>query len=497
MRVRAQQRVQGRFVSTCGLRKIVCALGSRYELLVIDGSGHPVSHLTEWYQQRKQPGADSTRRTYLNFLLPFMGYLLQREAAWNQPPEMIRTLVKEFLRDEVACQVARDQDLDGYRVRLTGKSPLSQSSLRVLFAALRDFYAVMADAGLYAYDNPMRSELLSKWKREHLKHVANAGAPDHAGIRSETWARTNTIPTAFFRQKRGEPWKPQLALEPALVLQRVRSAIDTMIAHAPTQRDRVILLLLNHTGARLSEILGMTAGGYRKIQHAYKAMVTNKGSLGREEKLIVFTSTIEHALVQYIRTERAKHDPQGRKRMDQLADHEPLFLTRRGTPYQRTSFYYHWRIWLAAVPPDDYADMLGPVAFSPHDIRHSYVTWILRQMKQKYEKQPAKLMSLQSALQLRMGWRSPLMIRCYDHSESEREKLEQYDVFLEELEQETEEHNRQPAALLPSDDDSVQVMAETYPPSLAPLASSSSSTTRGELVPPIHRDLSDLAFWKD
>jgi hypothetical protein len=102
---------------------------------------------------------------------------MSRDAAWNQEPGTIRTLVKEFLRGEVACQVASDQDLDGYRVQLTGNSPLSQSSLRVLFAALRDFYAVMTEAGLYAYDNPMRSDLLSKWKRERMRQIANAGAP--------------------------------------------------------------------------------------------------------------------------------------------------------------------------------------------------------------------------------------------------------------------------------------------------------------------------------
>ena len=116
-----------------------------------------------------------------------------------------------------------------------------------------------------------------------------------------------------------------------MVLQRLGDAVTYMIGHARTQRDRVILMLLNYTGARLSEILGLTAGGYRKAKHACRAKVTDKGSCGREEKTIYFTPAIERALIQYIRTERARHDPRGRKRIDQLADNEPLFLTRRGT----------------------------------------------------------------------------------------------------------------------------------------------------------------------
>ncbi len=122
--MRATARVQGRFVSTCGLSKIVCSSESRYELIVVDGTGHPVSHVTEWYRLRKQPGTDSTRRTYLNMLLPFMGYLINKGTAWNLEPDALRIQVKEFLQQEVACFVARDRDVDGYRVQLTVDSPL-------------------------------------------------------------------------------------------------------------------------------------------------------------------------------------------------------------------------------------------------------------------------------------------------------------------------------------------------------------------------------------
>lgn len=493
-------RERGRFVSTCGLRKVAGYPGGRYEVIIVDSAGHPVSHLTEWFRLRKQPGTESTRRTYLAFLLPFFGYLLKRGAAWNREPDYIRSLVKAFLRDEVACQVARDEDADGYRVQLSGASPLAASSLRVLYAALHDFYAVMSDAGLYTYGNPMRSELLSAWKREHLRQVRNAGAPEHAGTRGETQEESWKYPTAYFRQKRGLPWKPSLALEPELALRRVRDAIDSMIRQAPTQRDRVILMLLNQTGARLSEVLGLTAGGYRKDKHACRAKVTDKGSCGREEKTIYFTLAIERALIQYIRTERARHDPRGRKRIDQLADNEPLFLTRRGTAYKRGSFYYHWRTWLDAVPPDEHTETIGPVAFAPHDIRHAHVTWVVRQMKQRYQKDAEKLSTLRQVFQQRMAWRSPLTIKCYDHSDSERENVEQFDEFLKELERPAEEMDP-PIHLSPvsSGDERVVVRVER---AQGILPSGSQTTSRGgsalaEPEPVVHRDLSDLAFWED
>jgi integrase len=498
--MRTVTRVHGRFVSTCDFRKVVCAPGGRYELILIDSADRPVSPLTEWYRLRKQPGGDGTRRTYLNFLLPFFGYLLKKGTTWNREPEHIQSLVRVFLRDEVACQVAPDEDVDGYRMQLSGSSPLTASSLRVLCAALRDFYAVMADAGLYAYSNPMRSELLSAWKREHLRRARNAGAPEHAGIGGEAQEESWKHPTAYFRQKRGLPWEPALAMEPELALQRVRDAIASMIRQATTQRDRVILMLLNYTGARLSEILGLTAGGYRKDKHACRAKVTDKGSCGREEKTIYFTPAIERALMQYIRTERARHDPHGRKRLDQLADNEPLFLTRRGTAYQRGSFYYHWRVWLAAVPPDKYTEKLGPVTFTPHDIRHAYVTFMMRQMKQRYKEDAEKLSTLREIFQQRMAWRSPLTIKCYDHSDSQREKLEQFDEFLEELEHPAEELDQPvPVSSVSRDDERTAVRVKIEQEALP--AGSQTSLKRGlTLAEPeqvVHRDLSDLAFWED
>lgn len=482
--MRATARVQGRFVSTCGLKKIVGAPDSRYQLVIVDQGGHPVSHLMEWHRLRqKQPGTDGTRRTYLNFLLPFMGYLIKKDVKWNSEPEAIRTQIQAFLREEVACFVARDQDADGYRVQLTGNSPLAQSSLQVLFAALRDFYLIMRDAGLYGYENPMRSEVLRKWKRERIHHIANAGAPDHAGIRGESWEQTWQNPTAFFRLKRKLPWKPGLAQESSLVLKRVRAALLSMIKKAPTQRDRLVLLLLHQTGARISEILGLTAGGWRKAHHATRALVTNKGSMGREEKTIYFTLEIERALVLYIRTERAHFDPQGRKRLEQLADHEPIFLTQRGTPYTRSSWYYHWGRLLAAVPADEHTEALGPVLFTPHDTRHLYVSWLLRQMKQRYKGDAEKLSSLRSALQLRMGWRSPLTMSCYDQSESEQEKLELLDAFFQETEEKGGKMSLNPKPV------------ET---SIQPVPCASLPVQRATDLAPasIYHDLSDLAFWE-
>ncbi len=259
---------------------------------------------------------------------------------WNDIPDQVRAHLVEFLRNGVGCQVGPAPE-DGYHVETTGASPLSKSSLGVLLAALTNLYETLADAGYYPFQNPMRSERLAALKQGHLRQVKNVGAPDHAGIRGETHRETNhTYLTTFFQQKRGKVWAPEIVMEPDAVQERIRKTIDFMIQHATFQRDQLVLLLLRQTGARLSEVVEMTVGGYRKAQHAGRAFVRNKGSRGREEKLIYFTDVIEEHLLQYVRTERAKHDLQGRKQLEDLADHEPLFLTENGAPYTRSAFYY-------------------------------------------------------------------------------------------------------------------------------------------------------------
>ncbi len=241
-----------------------------------------------------------------------------------------------------------------------------------------------------------------------------------------------------------------------------------------------MLILLRETGARLSEILGLTAGGYRNAKDPYQAYVTNKGSYGREEKLIKLTQAASAALVRYVRTERAKYDPQGRKRLSDLNDADPIFLTRRGTPYNRDAFYYHWRRLFAARPPqkDEKSEALLPfLEFSAHDIRHLRVTEWLTWISQRYGNNPSKERSLRRVVQRRMGWRNPLTILCYDHSRTEYEEEEDFAEF----QRETEEH-----------------AVKLSPVSMQATKSHSTTQRQESISPSIMQQIqADLAFWED
>jgi hypothetical protein len=94
--------------------------------------------------------------------------------------------------------------------------------------------------------------------------VANAGAPDHAGIRGESYERSRRLPTAFIRYPRAREWEPDVRKELADVRIGMHAVLDAMLESRDLSCcEKVILELLRNTGARLHEIVLLTVGGYR------------------------------------------------------------------------------------------------------------------------------------------------------------------------------------------------------------------------------------------
>lgn len=437
--MRASVRTRGRFVAASGLRRIPGLPDGPYELLIVDAAGAPVTPLIEWYRLREVPGPNRTRRTYLGMLLPFFAFLQQQGCAWNASPELLRRCIRQFLQKTIACLVPYDDNYDGYRVETTGDSPLSKSGLGVCLAALRDFYTVMEEANYYPYPNPMRSELLIKWRREWLRNIDYQRLVAWAERRREFWQESRRHPTAYFRQKGRQLWKPRLGLElrSVVIQQQMLATIDFMISSTKWQRDRIVLLLLRQTGARLHEILGLTAGGYRRGQELPKAdpdqcqaYVVNKGSQGREEKLIYFTPSVEQALLRYIRTERRTHDLAGRRRLEDLDERDPLFLTRKGKPYSSEAFRYHWRQITKRAKLLHYL-----VGFTPHTLRHLFVTQNMMNFKAEAAKRGTNLQDLKEGFQDLMAWRSQETMLGYDQSDKDGEALQAVGKWQRDMEE--------------------------------------------------------------
>ncbi len=390
-----------------------------YDLIFLDQQDRIIVPLTEWYRLRKEQGPASTRNTYLACVMPFFTFLANDGCPWNASPERLRRALIAFHRDYLSCKIHPQRDSDSVKIDLTRDTPLRESTLRVMHAALRDFYLVMKEAGLYAFANPLTSEVLVALKREQEGALANRGAPDHAGIRGETHEQSRRRPTAFLRQHQAQGWKPEVRKELADVREGIHGVIDAMLDSAEVSaREKAVLQLLQSTGARIHEVALMTVGGYQNQGIAGQAQVMNKGSYGREVKTIYFAHNprVQEAINEYLEQVRPLHDSRGRSRLVDVDPQEPVFLTERGTPYSPKAFYWHWYRHYTPLRSE------CSVRFSPHDLRHLFVTEYLIRLKMKcglgteHFDAETYLSEREAFGSQVMNWRSARTIDIYDQS---------------------------------------------------------------------------------
>jgi len=401
------------------IRRVRGQPGDPYELIFLDQQDRIIVPLTEWYRLRKEQGPASTRSTYLACLMPWFTFLANDGCSWNAPPEQLRKALLAFHRDCLSCKIHPQRDSDSVKIDLTRETPLRESTLKVMRAALRDFYLVMKEAGLYAFANPLSSEVLVALKREQERTLANKGAPDQAGVRGETHEQSRRRPTAFLRQHQAQEWKPEVRKELVDVREGIHKVIDAMLdSEEVSLREKAVLHLLQSTGARVHEVALMTVGGYQNDGIAGQARVMNKGSYGREIKTIHWASNprVQEALNDYLEHVRPRHDREKRRRLADVDPKAPLFLTERGTPYSPKAFYWHWYRCYTSLQNK------CPVRLSPHDLRHLFVTEFLIRLKLKcgfgtdHFDAETYLSEREAFGSQIMSWRSAKTIDIYDQS---------------------------------------------------------------------------------
>src|SRR6266852_4126190 len=406
--MRTQRGSRGQFSSLYGTSTLRLATdfpypvgGPRYERLTFDADGQLIVPLNEWYRLMDGVGAARTRETYLAVLRPWFGFVAKRGYSWNARPEAVREYTRLFLL-EAGCAL-QTGSVEGWFVQATNKSPISTNGLHLLIAALRSFYTVMRRGvfdpqdqrfhPLYAFENPMYSKVLVAWRSEHRKWIRNAGAPDHAGIRSESRAEQARQPVGFFQVKR-QPLEPPVARDSEPTRLAILAGTRYMIDHA-SAREAVILRLLLESGARVSEVLGLTAGGLRqahnpKIGIDVAALVRNKGEHTLRKPIWCSADTREQ-LRRYIARERSHIDREGRSKLEELGDDEPIFLSRRKRQLEYSGFCIVFKHLLgnaqrhfASVGQDPNAIRLVLPTITPHTIRHLHTTFRVKKVRELF-----------------------------------------------------------------------------------------------------------------
>ena len=373
---------------------------SPFTYIVVDTAGMPHLILTQFFHDLQKGHGDSTARTYLNSLLPYFTYIQmdawcqERGTSWDQPPEEVQVVVDVYLRERLGCKV---QAKATYAiVQLTTQSP---STVKLFLAALKQFYTYARRVRAYSHEHPLidhAARLLAEAQREREQVLQ--GHPIRPSVSGVEPPR-RFPPENYFRLKR-EEWIPQTIDEPKLPKRLLQAARKVRLRLV----DQLVIRLAVETGARISEILGLTMGDWRAYGGRTKAKAFNKGSHGQRTKYIAFSKETARLLQRYLNGERARLDPQHRK-MNQLEDADPLFLSERHHPYSYAAFYPHWRKVCQAAK----------IRLTIHGMRHWQVTKSVRHIYSQKGQTAVDLDLARERLIRYMRWRSAETIKAYEH----------------------------------------------------------------------------------
>ncbi|WP_082311187.1 tyrosine-type recombinase/integrase [Paenibacillus sp. FJAT-27812] len=356
--------------------------------------------LTEYYHYLINRVSDSTSLAYINVLEPYFLWLKYKSlyvgnrVSWDCEPIAIQTVIRQYLQKEMGCKV-RDQN-KFEKVILTNKSI---KTVNLFLASIKGFYKFAVKSKIYMHQNPLinldweDSMPQVKGERENRPRM-----PKLAGTEEPLQTVHRRITDSYFKVINDE-WVPEIIGDQDLPYQ-IYIAGERIKWSC---RDEVIIRFMFETGARISEILGLTFGDYRKRTDKHELSAFNKGSHKRRIKFLKISPETLKLLIRYINTERIKYSKEPQK-FDNASDEQCIFISQRGTDYTYNAFM---RVWTRIISAAN-------IKLNPHKARHWFVTSMLRGI---YETSTtvAEIEEKKKQLIDYMKWRDSETINVYEH----------------------------------------------------------------------------------
>jgi site-specific recombinase XerD len=404
--------------------RLVSTPSLQWRFQIVRPDGLPEFGLTLFANDLMKSLSESSVPIYMREILALANWALVDSTVLKQgwhlfgPPQEVRNLLREYLTVATHCKLSSRADLAGLKVTYVNATAGTRVNVRILLSALKRLYEFLITRGLYSHQNPMihedagklRAELWEKYRqavraiRGRNPMPAVSGVDERSGIR---------LSENYFRCVERE-WIPRTIDDrdfPHLVYAAGKRFGWGL-------RELCVARTLFESGARISEVVGLTAldwsrSSFRNLLHA-----CNKGSHGLRTKTLVISNPTLRLYRRYFDDDadgRCAHDPK-RLRVSDLATmlrkdpkilaQTPLFLTERGTPLSARLFRdQYWKPALEAAGMD--AD--------PHQSRHWFVTNALRNID-RMAKDPSDLTRRRQELIQYMSWSSgERTLQAYDH----------------------------------------------------------------------------------
>lgn len=408
------------------LRALYVADGA-YPVHVVQENGLPHVALTVFANDLRRILSVSSVRGYVREVLCFVNWCTNdsvtraRQWHWQAEPPQVRHAVRQYLTVAAECRITVRPDTLGVKASYINATAGTRINIGLLLVALKRLYDVLADHGLYGFANPMVHEAarqtmgeVRRVRREAMRAATGrAPMPPISGI--DAPPTDLRLSENYFRFVRTQ-WQPQSIDDPDFP----RAVYAAGQAYGWSLREMCITRTLFESGARVSEVVGLTAGDWAVSQFLNRFHACNKGSHGRRVKTLVIshqTATLCRRYFDDARNGRRAVDPE-RLTLRQLTilarrsparlDHVCVYLTARGTPMTAGLFRDHY--WTPAL-------RAAGLDADPHLARHWFVTNALRHVERGARDEAALARRKQELIQY-MAWRSgEQTLRAYEHLE--------------------------------------------------------------------------------
>ena len=388
-----------------------------HPFLVFDLQDRLHFHLTVYGKEAVARLSYGSAQTYLHAILPWFAYLEEDEwqmkagHRWDAEPNLVRRAVKDYLVQRLRCKV-REHRLGFHLIAITSGT---KSTVRIFLASLRLFYSIMIQYGYYCFRNPLQdrlSSLLAQLEDDQVAQDEPPQMPERSGVVPPRSKQKQRLSDSYFKLEK-EDWVPQIIDDPALPA--LILAGGERLKHWG-DRERCVTRILFESGARISEVVGLSLGDWVARGMLQEVNTFSKGSYGKRVKFLRFSSETSKLLRRYFDGERRVLDPRHVSLDEYLSLAKskvidlhtvPLFLSQQRTPLSAKTYREH--AWNPACRE-------AGIEADIHQARHWHVTMAFREIY-KYGFQDdvvvqQRLRELIEYMKWKSGWE---MVEVYQH----------------------------------------------------------------------------------
>jgi hypothetical protein len=260
---------------------------------VVRADGLPDVELTLFADSQMKALSPSSVPVYLREILAFINWSAcdpivggNRWSLFGLPNE-VRNVIRQYLTVGARCSVVVRPDMAGLKATYVNETSATRINIRILLTALKRFYNHLILRGAYCHANPLVHEsaagmiatLRNSYRLAVLETEGRGPMPAVSGVDPPSGIR---LSQNFFRCVQKE-WVPQTIDDPYF---------PGMIYRAGKNwgwglREMCIVRTLFESGARISEIVDLTASDWAVSQFLNRFRARNKGSFGERTKHLV------------------------------------------------------------------------------------------------------------------------------------------------------------------------------------------------------------------